>query len=152
MWLDYGRKWNGRVAAESYTGTMAKSLQKAWPRCRSFTVLEDNDPTGFKSNKGIAAKRSAKISAFEIPKRSPDLSVMDYAVWKAIGDKMRKQERKFPRSKRETRAAYIVRLRGAALALPRLFIRKAICNMRRRCQLIFAAKGGHIQDGGRHGA
>ena len=98
------------------------------------------------------AKKSAKISAFEVPTRSPDLSVMDYAVWKAIGDKMRKQERKFPRSKRETRAAYIALLRRAALALPKLVNREAICNMRRRCQLIFAAKGGHIQDGGRHGA
>ena len=75
-----------------------------------------------------------------------------HAVWKAIGDKMRKQERKYPRSKRETRAAYIARLRRAALALPKPFIRKAICNMKRRCQLIFAAKGGHIEEGGRHGA
>ena len=75
-----------------------------------------------------------------------------HAVWKAIGDKMRKQERKYPRSKRETRAAYIVWLRRAALALPKPFIRKAICNMKRRCQLIFAAKGGHIEEGGRHGA
>ena len=98
------------------------------------------------------ATKSVKISAFEIPTRSPDLSVMDYAVWKAIGDKMRKQECKFPRSKRETRAAYIALLKRAALALPKLSIRKAICNRRHRCQLIFAAKGGHIQDGGRHGA
>ena len=114
--------------------------------------MEDNDPTGFKSNKVIAAKKAAKITAYELPKRSPDLSVMDYAVGTAIGNKMRKQEPKYPRSKRETRTAYIARLRCAALAIPKPFIRKAICNMKRRSQLIFAARGGHIEEGRRHGA
>lgn len=52
LWHDYGPKWNGRVAADTYNGPMVTSLRQAWPRTRSFTVLEDNDPTGFKSNRG----------------------------------------------------------------------------------------------------
>ena len=116
----------------------------------SFQVLEDNDPTGFKSTAGIRAKKSAKIKVFAIPPRSPDLNVMDFAIWRAINVKMRTQERKFPRSKRETRTAYIARLRRAAHSLPKKSINKAIAGMKRRCKLIYDAKGGHIEEGGKH--
>ena len=43
-------------------------------------MLEDNDPTGFKSGLEETAKKAARIKAFVIPKRSPDLSVLDYAI------------------------------------------------------------------------
>ena len=49
-------------------------------RACSWTVLEDNDPTGFKSTAGKNAKRESKIKVFAIPKRSPDLNVCDYAL------------------------------------------------------------------------
>ena len=49
-----------------------------------LACLEDNDPTGFKSNKGKAAKVSARIEPFEISRRSPDLSLCDYALWQEI--------------------------------------------------------------------
>jgi hypothetical protein len=150
VWHDYGSKWNGKVAADCYLGPIKKGLKKTWPRRRSFKVLEDNDPTGFKSKQGIKAKKAAQISVFEIPPRSPDLSVMDYAIWRAINKKMRNQERKFPRSKRETRSAYRARLQRAALSLPKQSINKAIGSMKRRCQLIYKAKGGHIEEGGHH--
>jgi hypothetical protein len=75
---------------------------------------------------------------------------MDYAIWRAINKKMRNQERKFPRSKRETRSAYRACLQRAALSLPKQSINKAIGSMKRRCQLIYKAKGGHIEEGGHH--
>ena len=43
-------------------------------------VLEDNDPTGYKSQKGKDAKPAAGISILEFPMRSPDLSVCDHAI------------------------------------------------------------------------
>ena len=53
-----------------YKGPMAAALRAAKPRLRTYTVLEDNDPTGFKSTQGEAAKRKVHIKPFCIPKRS----------------------------------------------------------------------------------
>ena len=36
----------------------------------SWKVLEDNDPTGYKSSKGMAAKAAAGIETLDLPKRS----------------------------------------------------------------------------------
>lgn len=148
LWHEVGKRWSGSVAAKVYEGPLASSLRAQCPNKRSWKVLEDNDPTGFKSNAGEAAKRKAKIRIFEIPKRSPDLSVLDYAVWKQVTRKMRAQERKFPRSKRETRAEYIARLRKVAMSLPRQFIDDAIGNMVTRCRRLYDAQGGHFEEGG----
>ena len=76
--------WHGGVAAAMYKGPVSKALHKAYPSKRSFRVLEDNDPSGFKSSKGVKAKEEVKIAAFDIPKRSPDLNVCDYALWKEV--------------------------------------------------------------------
>ena len=149
IWHDVGKKWNGQVAADLYKGPVRDALRRAFPSKRSFKMLEDNDPTGFKSTKGEKAKKVAKISVFKIPERSPDLSVMDYAVWKEVTRKMRAQERRFKKSKRETRAQYLGRLRRTAIALPPTFVNKAIGNMKERCQRLYEAKGRHFEEGGK---
>ena len=43
-----------------YKGPVAVALRKAFPNKRKWTVLEDNDPAGFKSRKGMAAKGSSR--------------------------------------------------------------------------------------------
>ena len=53
-----------------YTGPIQRALKKKHPRARSWRVLEDNDPTGFKSTAGEAAKKAAGIQVFSIPTRS----------------------------------------------------------------------------------
>ena len=110
LWHELKRQWNGKAAADLYLGPGRSALRRAWPRKRSFSMLEDNDPTGFKSIAGGKAKASAKIRVLEIPKRSPDLSVMDYAIWKQGTRTMRLQERRFKTTrKQETRAAFVAR-------------------------------------------
>lgn len=149
LWHEVGRSWSGSVAADLYRGPVLHTLQKTWPGKRSFRILEDNDPTGFKSRRGIDAKAEAGINVFEIPKRSPDLNVLDYAVWKQVGRIMRKQERSFPKGKRETREEFVARLRRVAVRLPRGFVEKAVGDMARRCERLYMAKGGHFEEGGR---
>ena len=141
-------RWSGNAAAVMYKGPLAKALQKAWPGRRSFNVLEDNDPTGYKSNKGNDAKVEAKIKPFHIPRRSPDLSLCDYALWPAINRRMRAQEQKWRRNKRESREEYMSRLRRTATHLPKTFIAKAVADMKRRCQRLYEAKGNHFEEGG----
>ena len=141
-------RWSGQAAADMYEGGLKPALEKAWPRRRAHVVLEDNDPTGFQSSKGKAAKTAVAITTLSIPKRSPpDLNPMDYSVWSEINRRLRKQERKFPCNKQETRAEYLSRLRRTARNLPSSFIKKAVGDMSRRCQLLLAAKGRYFQEG-----
>ena len=98
--------------------------------------------------KGEAAKRRAGIEIFQIPKRSPDLNVCDYALWKAVDKRMRAQEKRWPKTRRETRKAYLARLCRTAKRLPPALINRMVGGMRRRCQRLYAAKGGLFEEGG----
>lgn len=139
-------RWGGDAAADMYTNVMAKALHKHYPKAKSFVLLEDNDPSGNLSSKGVKAKAAAKIKVFEIPKRSPELNVLDYAIWSEIEKRMRAQERKFPASKRETRTDFEARLDRTARNLGESYINKAIMSMKRRCELLHEAKGGLFEE------
>ena len=89
---------------------------------------------------------------FEIPKRSPCLNVCDYYLWAAVNKIMRHQESKFPAGKRETRAAFLARLRRAALRIPPGELKAAVGDMRRRCARLKEAEGGNIEEGGKSGS
>ena len=147
VWEQLKGKWTGAAAAKLYRGPVQKALRREYPGKRKFSVLEDNDPTGWKSKKGIAAKKAAKIAVFRIPPRSPDLNVLDYAVWTEINKRMRRQERKFSKQKVETKQAYLKRLDGTARRLGEGFLRRSIADMKRRCQRLHDAKGGHFHEG-----
>ena len=61
-----------------HTKGLAPALQKEHPGKHSFLLLEDNDPTGYKSNMAKDVKKAHDVNVLEIPKRSPDLSPLDY--------------------------------------------------------------------------
>ena len=65
-----GRRWSGSVAAEMYKGPVKQCRERAYPDRSKWTILEDNDPTGFRSKAGMAAKAEAGIKVLQIPKRS----------------------------------------------------------------------------------
>ena len=148
LWAVLRGRWNGEAAAGVYRNPIKRALRRAWPGKRRFTVLEDNDPAGWKSQAGAAAKRAAGIRVFAIPKRSPDLSVMDYAIWKAVSRRLRRQERTFPANKGETQEKFVERLKKTARRLPSALVTKSIADLRRRCQRLHAARGGHFEEGG----
>ena len=143
--------WTGQEAAKMYEGPLAKALRAAFPEVmrapwKKFNVIEDNDPTGYKSRKGEAAKRAAKIITDDLPKRSPDLNVLDYRLWSEINRRMRRQETSFSRSRRETKEQYLLRLRNTAMALPRTYVTKAVEEMHRRVRDIKGSEGGYIKN------
>ena len=140
-------RWSGQAAADMYSGPLKTALTKSWPTKRKHVVLEDNDPTGFQSSKGKAAKLVNGIESFAIPKRSPDLNPMDYCIWSEINRRMRRQEVKWANAKRESRAQYLKRLRRTAKNLSRDFVTSAIGDMKRRCQRLFEAKGRFFEEG-----
>jgi hypothetical protein len=138
--------WGGQAAADMYNGPLAKALKKAYPSAKRARICEDNDPAGFKSGKALAAKSAQDFLTFDLPPRSPDLQVLDYFVWSEVQRRMRAQEEKFPATLKETREAFLSRLRKTAQGLPPSLVLKAIRDMKRRAQLLFAAQGGLFEE------
>ena len=124
---------------------MKKVLQENYPEYVRYNVLEDNDPAGFRSKSGLRAKAEAKIDTFAIPKHSPQLNLYDYWLWKAVATKMRAAERKFAIDRKESRNAYLGRLKRTALCLSKEEVVEAMGSMKRRCQDLRKAKGGQIE-------
>ena len=149
LWEYLDGPWGGAAASAAYRGPIKDTLSAEFPGRKTFNVLEDNDPSGFKSGLGIAAKKKVGIKAFVIPKRSPCLNVCDYHLWAEVNKRMRIQEQKFPAGKRESRAAFLARLRRTALRLPPAQIAAAVGDMKRRCTRLVAAAGFHIEEGGK---
>lgn len=149
VWETVIGRWSGDQAAAKYTDVVLPALKKQYPSRSSFTILEDNDPTGNMSKKGIAAKAACKMRVLSIPKRSPDLNVLDYSIWSAVERRLRAQERKMPSSKAETRAQFETRLNRTARALPKDFIERSIMNLKERAQRLYKAKGGLFDEGGK---
>ena len=148
LWEYIEGKWGGAAASAAYRGPILNVLQAEYPGRNRFTVLEDNDPSGFQSGAGVQAKKDAGIHMFAIPKRSPVLNVCDYWLWSAVNKRMRQTEKKYPHAKRETRAAFLARLRRTALSLPPSAVAAAVGGMKRRCARLKIAEGGHIEEGG----
>ena len=149
MWEYTHGSWNGATAAAMYRGPLLKAMQKAFPtkpKKQSWVVLEDNDPAGYKSGKAKDAKAEVNIVTDDLPRRSPDLNILDYFIWNAVNRAMRKQERSFKKNFKETKSAFLARLRKTALGLPSALVAKAQRSMRRRCLAIKKAKGGLIKE------
>ena len=107
------------------------------PRAKSFQILEDNDPTGYKSNQAISAKRDLKINPIEFPKYSPDLNPCDYFLWDEV---TRRMENNKPKGK-ESVDAFKARLRRTALGIPQSVILKGVASMKERAKQIYDAEG-----------
>ena len=145
LWEYIEGRWNSHEAVRIYKGPMLKALQSAYPHRTRFTVLEDNDPTGFRSRIAIKAKEDANIDIFEIPKHSPQLNLCDYFLWKEVNKRMRLTERTWPSSRVEQRSAYLRRLTRTAKSIPSDMITKAVEHMQVRCQRLVEAEGGQIE-------
>ena len=148
VWETIERQWGGLTAASTYRDAVLPALKKRYRGVKNFTILEDNDPTGNLSKLAITAKKECKMKVFHLPKRSPDLNVLDYAIWAEVERLMRLQERKM-KNKHESRAQFERRLDCTAFALTPAFVNRSIGALKRRCQLLYDAKGGLFEEGGR---
>lgn len=146
MWHYVTGRWNGDAAAKMYKGPLAKAVKKAFPGKRSWVLMEDNDPAGYKSAKGMEAKAEAKFTTMALPKRSPDCNPLDYSIWAEINTRMREQEASFPSGFKESEAAFLKRLRRTAMNLPEPLVTKAVGDMQRRMKELVGKKGGLIRE------
>ena len=108
--------------------------------------MEDNDPAGYKARAAVTAKSCVGIKTMDLPRRSPDLNVLDYSLWHAINVRMRKQEATFRAGKKESKSAFLKRLRKTALGLPTALVTHCVQDMKRRVRLIAKSGGGLIEE------
>ena len=150
-WETVSGKWCGDTAAKFYIDVVLPAVKERYGAKRRFCILADNDPTGNKSAVAVRAKEACTLEVLCLPKRSPDLNVLDFAVWSEVERRLRAQEKRWDDGKRETRAEFERRLDGVAKALPNSFINKSIMDLKRRCERLYAAEGG-LFEGGDKGA
>ena len=140
IWHYLPRRWSGATAAAVYTDVLGPALRRLRGVKRRYSVLEDNDPTGFKSKKGVAAKQAAHIEPLAFPVYSPDLNPLDFSLWEEVKNRMASQ----PEPKRESAQAYKARLRKTAMSIPEPVVRKMVEDMKPRAQSVYENNGGHI--------
>jgi hypothetical protein len=139
VWHYLPKRWCGEAAVDLYEKVVAPALIKHRGVKRSYVMLEDNDPTGYKSNAAKAAKKKLEMSPIDFPAYSPDLNPLDFSLWEEVSNRMEKK-----RVKNESASEYKVRLRRTALSIPEPVVRKMLGSIRARAKSIYDHSGGHI--------
>ena len=122
-----------------YAGPVQKALTRYRSEKSSWRIVEDNDPTGFKSKVAMATKARLGMVAMEWPKYSPDLHPLDFALWADID----KRARQAAGSRQMSAKEYKRVLRQTALRYPATLVRRAVESMRARINAVYHANGSH---------
>lgn len=141
VWHYLPRRWCGAAAKAMYEGPIIKALRRYRGAKRTYRIIEDNDPTGYKSNTALGAKRALGIVAVPFPRYSPDLNPLDYFLWAEVN---RRMYREGAAPARESVAGFKKRLRRTAMSIPEAVIRAAVAQMKTRAAAVVASNGGHI--------
>ena len=86
------------------------------------------------------------IDCILFPKRLPDLNPLDYGYWSRINKLMRQQEAKLASDKRETRKAFLARLRRTIKRTPAKVLTPLVKSMHHRCKALKQAGGMHFEE------
>ena len=140
VWHYLSRTWNASEAEKLYREVLVKALKKFRPGRKSYKIIEDNDPSGYKSNAANDAKHDLNITPLDYPPYSPDLNPLDFFLWAELE---RRMSAKTPRGS-ETVSRYKNRLRRTSMSIPENIIRKAVESLHRRAAAFVQAGGGDI--------
>ena len=108
-------------------------------------MIEDNGPGGLATKAANKVKKQLRMDPIGLPKRSPDLSPIDYAVWDHVVTKMRSHERRMG-NRKETKAKYEDRLKRTIKTADKAFLSGVQSSMRRRLEQVYCRKGGLIEE------
>jgi len=103
--------------------------------------VEDGDPKGYQSSKGINEKQVQKIKSWMLSPHTPGWMPLDCSLWAAI------ESRTFNKRKNENEpmASYKKRLSIAAKRLPKDLIVGCLRQMKGNIAKTLANEGGHAQ-------
>ena len=105
-----------------------------------YKVVEDDDPTGYKSNIANDAKKGLGIEAVDFPRYSPNLNPLDSFLWSEVERRMAKNKP----SVAESVEAYKSSLTRTAKAIPTGLIRAAVGKMKSRAAEVARVGGGKL--------
>ncbi|CAE8671507.1 unnamed protein product, partial [Polarella glacialis] len=148
------KQWNGQIAADINKGPIHRALKRCHGEKGRYVVLEDNDPTGYKSNLAKGVKAELGITAMQFPRYSPDLNPCDFFLRDeaSIERRMTKNDP----GGREAASHYKERLKRTAMAIPEDVISKGVACIKKRAQqqsfLMAALEAGVAQSSGDGGA
>ena len=108
---------------------------------RKFLVVEDLDPKGFQSGKGVRAKVEERIESWKIAVRSPGWMPLDFCLWDEI--EMRTLSK--PGYDNEDAASYSKRLRLTAMHLPKTLIQNCLGKLKANIEATVESQGGHTK-------
>lgn len=161
MWFDgsvslfrYHGKWNGQQAVQQY-----KKILAAWnakrsdphrpPRFRGLKLIEDNDPTGYKSTTAKEFKSANKMEVVSIPPKSPQVSPCDFflhAYLKVEFAKFLKRTGRIYKNTKEGNNAAARVIADIAKKTNKDSVKKSIYDsMKKRIRLMYEAEGGYFQ-------
>lgn len=140
VWHYLPKRWCGDAAVDLYNGPIIKALRKHRGVKKNYHIVEDNDPSGYKANKAIAAKKALGIKPIVWPRYSPDLMPQDFYLWDEVNRRLAAQS---PPAK-ETLDAFKRRLQRTALSIPKESIQRAVLQMQSKAAEVVEAEGGRI--------
>ena len=138
MWHVVAGNWNGKNSAIMYKDHLKPALKRKYGELSHYKIIEDGDRKGNQSNRGIAAKKEAKIKAVTLPPRTPSLMQLDYSIWQRI---VRKMVETMPSEGTESMDEFLARLRKIATRLPKKYIKSVIDEMPANVRALADAKG-----------
>ena len=142
LWKYLDGTWNADAAVKIYSDDIKNVFRRRCPDKISPTIVEDNDPTGYKSSKAIAVKKDLKYKIMSLPPSSPDLNPLDFCIWADIERRMKKGG---PKRGAEAFAKYKERLRKTAMSTSPAMITKALASMPKRILAVYNEQGNHIE-------
>ena len=141
---EIGGTWAAAEAVKMYHA-LAAFLKESYPSRRKWVLIEDNDPGGLATRAANQAKKQLGMQPIGLPKRPPDLSPMDYAIWSQVESQMRSHEKRLG-NRKEGKAQYIGRLKRTIKNLDKKFLANTQGSMRRRLRQVYARKGNLIEE------
>ena len=139
--------WNAQESVQMYR-ELAPIVRNAhgFNANKRIHVLEDNDPSGYKSHDAVQAKSDLNIAPFTIPARRPDLSILDYSIWDNVVTRLNEENRTLLRRNdfKETRDEYVERVKRIVMSTDVEFVRNSIKNMKKRCSLLVQRGGDNV--------
>ena len=137
FWHENRGRWNGAAAAAMYE-KLGETLRDRYGDLPFFRVVEDGDPKGFQSGKGIRAKQTEKIRSWTLPPHSPGLMPLDFSLWDDIEGRVLSKHK----IEDESMVSYKKRLNLTATRPPKSLIQKCVGKMKENLRVTVNSAGG----------
>jgi hypothetical protein len=106
-----------------------------------FRIVEESDPKGFQSSKGVKAKQEQKIESWKLSPHIPGFIFLDFCLWGGI------ERRTLAKtiSENETVASYKNPINITAKRLPKILIKKCLRKMKDNIAKTVASGSSHTE-------